>query len=75
MPLMIFVVLLTIWVAPSINRISSFINPNFQSFPLLVAVGLTGSLRGFWNGVVFIIIGMKTRKRRKWLDKGAVNLT
>jgi len=64
MPLMIFVVLLFIWVAPSTNRISSFIDPNFESFPLLITVGLTGSLRGFWNGVVFVTIGMKARKRR-----------
>jgi len=65
---MIFVVLLSIWVAPSSNRIASFINPEFLNFPLLIAVGLTGSLRGFWNGLVFVIIGMKARKRRKGFE-------
>lgn len=62
MPLMIFVVLLAIWVAPTTNRVASFTNPGYLSDPLLLAVGATGSLRGFWNGVVFITIGMKARK-------------
>ena len=65
MPLMFFFLLLAIWVAPTVNRVASFINPNFQSFPLYLAVGSMGSLRGFWNGVVFMIIGMKERKRKK----------
>lgn len=69
MPLMFFVVLLAIWVAPTTNRISAFINPSYVSYPLLLAVGSMGSLRGFWNGVVFITIGMKARKRRKKLEK------
>ncbi|KFY81327.1 hypothetical protein V500_11535 [Pseudogymnoascus sp. VKM F-4518 (FW-2643)] len=62
MPLMIFVVLLAIWVAPTTNRVASLTNPGYLSDPLLLAVGATGSLRGFWNGVVFITIGMKARK-------------
>lgn len=62
MPLMIFIVLLAIWVAPTTNRVASFTNPGYLSDPLLLAVGATGSLRGFWNGVVFITIGMKARK-------------
>jgi len=65
MPLMFFFLLLAIWVAPTVNRVASFINPNFVSFPLYLAVGSMGSLRGFWNGVVFIVIGIKERKRRK----------
>lgn len=65
MPLMFFVVLLAIWVAPTTNRIGAFINPRFQSYPLLLAVVSTGSLRGFWNAVVFIALGMKERKRQK----------
>lgn len=65
MPLMFFFLLLAIWVAPTVNRVASFINPNFVSFPLYLAVGSMGSLRGFWNGVVFIVIGMKERKRKK----------
>lgn len=69
LPLMFFVVLLAIWVAPTTNRVSAFINPNNVSYPLLLAVGATGSLRGFWNGVVFITVGMKARKTRKELEK------
>lgn len=62
MPLMIFIILLAIWIAPTTNRVASFTNPGYLSDPLLLAVGATGSLRGFWNGVVFITIGMKARK-------------
>jgi hypothetical protein len=69
MPLMIFIVLLAIWVAPTTNRVASFTNPGYLSDPLLLAVGATGSLRGFWNGVVFITIGMKARKGKTGLDK------
>jgi len=69
MPLMFFVVLLAIWVAPTTNRVSAFINPDYVSYPLLLAVGSTGSLRGFWNGVVFITLGTKERKRRKKLKR------
>jgi len=65
MPVMFFVLLLAIWVAPTVNRVASFINPSFVSFPLYIAVGSMGSLRGFWNGVVFVVVGMKERKRRK----------
>jgi hypothetical protein len=64
MPAMFFVVLLAIWVAPTTNRIAAFVRPGFESFPLLIAVGAMGSLRGFWNGVVFITIGVKGRKSR-----------
>ncbi|KAE9376167.1 hypothetical protein N431DRAFT_532430 [Stipitochalara longipes BDJ] len=65
MPLMFWFLLLAIWVAPTVNRVASFINPEFVSFPLYIAVGSMGSLRGFWNGVVFMVIGMKERKRKK----------
>ncbi|KUJ23877.1 putative cAMP receptor [Mollisia scopiformis] len=64
MPLMFFVVLLAIWVAPTTNRVASLVNPGFVSDPLLLAVGATGSLRGFWNGVVFVTLGAKERRRR-----------
>jgi hypothetical protein len=69
MPLLFFVVLLAVWVAPTTNRISSFVDPKYLSYPLLLAVGATGSLRGFWNGVVFITIGMKERKRQKEIKR------
>ena len=65
MPLFFFLALLTVWVAPSTNRVATFIDPAFASFPLLVTVGVTGSLRGFWNGLVFIAVGMKSWKRRR----------
>ena len=68
MPLMFFVVLLIVWVPLTANRVSSFINPHFESWPLLLTVGATGSLRGFWNGIVFLIIGVKARKRQKRLE-------
>ncbi|PKS08585.1 hypothetical protein jhhlp_004971 [Lomentospora prolificans] len=68
MPLFFFLALLSVWVAPSTNRVASFIDPSFSSYPLLVAVGISGSLRGFWNGLVFITIGMKSWKRRKEAD-------
>ena len=69
MPVMFFVVLLTIWVAPSTNRVASFVSPGYSSFPLYIAVGATGSLRGFWNGVVFLAVGMRTRKSAKKLER------
>jgi len=65
MPMMIFVALLAVWVAPSTNRVWTFVDPSFESYPLLLAVGSTGSLRGFWNGVAFITLGMKARQRQK----------
>jgi hypothetical protein len=72
MPLMFFIALLATWVAPTINRISAFINPGYESYPLLLAVGAMGSLRGFWNGVVFITTGMKGRRRQIKLGKRTV---
>ncbi|KAK0724917.1 hypothetical protein B0H67DRAFT_480881 [Lasiosphaeris hirsuta] len=73
MPLFFFLALLSVWVAPSTNRVASFIDPTFSSFPLLLAVGTSGSLRGFWNGLVFITIGMKSRKRTKDLEGMAMH--
>lgn len=64
MPSLFFLALLATWVAPTINRVSTFIHPHSESFPLLVAVSTFGSLRGFWNGVIFITMGMKGWKRR-----------
>ncbi|KAJ5730919.1 uncharacterized protein N7483_005427 [Penicillium malachiteum] len=64
MPALFFLALLATWVAPTINRISTFINPDYQSYSLLLAVSTLGSLRGFWNGVIFTTIGMKGWKRR-----------
>ncbi|OAA56294.1 cyclic-AMP receptor protein [Niveomyces insectorum RCEF 264] len=69
MPVLFFVVLLAIWVAPSTNRVASFVDPSYVSFPLYLAVGSTGSLRGFWNGVVFITVGMRSRQSQKRLEE------
>ena len=65
MPLFFFLALLTVWVCPSTNRVAAFIDPTFGSYPLLLLVGITGSLRGFWNSLVFILVGMKSWKRRR----------
>lgn len=73
MPLFFFLALLSVWVAPSTNRVASFVNPHFSSYPLMLCVGITGSLRGFWNGIVFITLGMKTWKRQKNLEEGQLH--
>ncbi len=72
MPLFFFLALLTVWVAPTTNRVAQYVDPSFGSFPLLCVVGTTGSLRGFWNSLVFLIVGMKSRKRRKDLEAEGV---
>lgn len=72
MPLFFFLAMLTVWVAPSTNRVASFINPGFSSYPLLLLVGITGSMRGFWNGIVFVVVGMRSWKRRKEADEVAL---
>lgn len=69
LPVMFFVILLTVWVAPTVNRLRTFIYPTYVSYPLLLSVGACGSLRGFWNGVVFIVVGMKERKRQRHLKQ------
>ena len=69
LPVMFFVILLTVWVAPTINRLRTFIHPTYVSYPLLLSVGACGSLRGFWNGVVFMVVGMKERKRQRHLKQ------
>ncbi|KAK3379634.1 hypothetical protein B0T24DRAFT_663768 [Lasiosphaeria ovina] len=65
MPLFFFLALLSVWVAPTTNRVAAFASPSFSSYPLLLVVGATGSLRGFWNGMVFVTIGMKSRSTRR----------
>ncbi|KAK0738761.1 hypothetical protein B0T18DRAFT_252211 [Schizothecium vesticola] len=75
MPLFFFLALLTVWVAPSTNRVANFIDPTFGSFPLLVTVGTTGSLRGFWNALVFVAVGMKSWKRKKEEEEVALRPT
>ncbi|KAK4033560.1 hypothetical protein C8A01DRAFT_19502 [Parachaetomium inaequale] len=72
MPLFFFLALLLVWVAPSTNRVASFIDPSFSSYPLMLVVGVTGSLRGFWNGIVFVVVGMRSWKRRRESDEMAL---
>lgn len=72
MPLFFFLALLLVWVAPSTNRVASFVDPRFTSYPLMLTVGVTGSLRGFWNGIVFVVVGMRSWKRRKESDEMAL---
>ncbi len=72
MPLFFFLAMLLVWVAPSTNRVATFINPSFFSYPLNLVVGVTGSLRGFWNGIVFVVVGMRSWKRRKESDEMAL---
>lgn len=69
MPLIFFIVLLATWVPLTINRVYAFIDPGHVSYPLLLSVGTMGSLRGFWNGILFTTIGMKGRKRERRLEK------
>lgn len=64
MPSLFFLALLATWVAPTINRVSSFVRPNYESYSLLLAVSVLGSLRGFWNGVIFVTMGMNGWKRQ-----------
>lgn len=72
MPLIFFIVLLATWVPLTINRVYAFIDPGFVSYPLLLFVGAFGSLRGFWNGILFITIGMKGWNREKGWRKGCL---
>jgi hypothetical protein len=64
MPSLFFLAMLATWIAPSINRISEFVHHKHGNYSLLLSVSTLGSLRGFWNGVIFITIGMKGWKRR-----------
>jgi hypothetical protein len=64
MPSLFFLALLATWVTPTINRVSAFVRPDYQSYPLLLAVSALGSLRGFWNGIIFVTMGIKGWKRR-----------
>ncbi|KAL4875125.1 hypothetical protein BJY04DRAFT_211529 [Aspergillus karnatakaensis] len=62
MPVLFFLALLTTWVIPTINRIYAFRHPGEEPYPLMVGVAALGSLRGFWNGIIFV--SMRSRGRR-----------
>lgn len=64
MPSLFFLALLTTWLTPTINRVSLFIHPDHHSYSLYLAVSALGSLRGLWNGIIFLTMGMKGWKRR-----------
>lgn len=69
MPLIFFIILLATWVPLTINRVYAFIHPDQEPYPLLVAVGAMGSLRGFWNGILFVTMGVKGWKRQKRMER------
>ncbi|KAL2867822.1 putative cAMP receptor (Car4) [Aspergillus lucknowensis] len=62
MPILYFLALLATWVAPTINRVYAFRHPGKEPYPLMMAVATLGSLRGFWNGIIFISLRSKARR-------------
>ncbi|KAL4783606.1 hypothetical protein BJX76DRAFT_329546 [Aspergillus varians] len=62
MPILFFLALLTTWVTPTINRIYAFRHPGQEPYGLMVSVAALGSLRGFWNGIIFVTLRSKGRK-------------
>lgn len=61
-PLLFFLALLSTWIAPTIYRVHLFYHPNYISYSLLLAVTILSSLRGFFNAVIFITMGLKGRR-------------
>ncbi|KAL4902010.1 hypothetical protein BDW74DRAFT_169765 [Aspergillus multicolor] len=61
MPMVFFIALLTTWITPTVNRIYSFRHPGQERYALMVAVAALGSLRGFWNGLIFVTMRSKGR--------------
>lgn len=90
MPLLFALTLFSVWTPSTVNRIlllgagegsSSFragghYNYNYNYYyPLVVVSGVSCSLRGFFNGVVFVLVGRGSRRRsstRLSLAYGAV---
>ena len=69
MPLIFFIILLATWVPLTINRVYAFIHPKQEPYPLLVSVGAMGSLRGFWNGILFVTMGVKGWRRQRRIER------
>lgn len=69
MPLIFFIILLATWVPLTINRVYAFIHPGQEPYSLLVSVGAMGSLRGFWNGILFVTMGVKGWRRQKRMER------
>lgn len=62
MPFLFFLALLTTWVAATINRIYAFRYPGQEPYGLMVSVAALNSLRGFWNGIIFVTMRSKGRR-------------
>ncbi|OJJ07334.1 hypothetical protein ASPVEDRAFT_364757 [Aspergillus versicolor CBS 583.65] len=62
MPFLFFLALLTTWVAATINRIYAFRYPGQEPYALMVSVAALNSLRGFWNGIIFVTLRSKGRR-------------
>ncbi|KAB5543034.1 hypothetical protein GE09DRAFT_1205390 [Coniochaeta sp. 2T2.1] len=60
-----YIALLVTWVPPSVNRVTTFIHPEFISFGLNFATAFVISLQGFWNCIIYFTI---TRKELKALQ-------
>lgn len=63
-PLLFFSALLATWVAPTVYRVYLFVQADYVSYSLLLAVSVLSSLRGFFNAIIFLTMGMKGRRRR-----------
>lgn len=64
-PLLFFLSLLAAWVTPTIARVYLAIHgSDYVSYSLLLATSILGSLRGFWNAIIFVTMGIKGRIRR-----------
>lgn len=62
-PLLFFVALLSTWIAPTIYRAHLFHHPMYSSYLLLLTISILFPLRGFWNSVIFVTIGMREWRR------------
>ncbi|KAK4208914.1 hypothetical protein QBC37DRAFT_404831 [Rhypophila decipiens] len=61
MPLLFALTLFSVWVPSTVNRIVPTIDSSFHSYPLLVLAGTSCSMRGFWNAIVFVLVGRGSR--------------
>lgn len=63
--LLFFVILFITWVPSSFNRVYSLVSPdNRLSYPLGLLSSIVLPLQGFWNAVVFTVIGIRGWKER-----------
>ncbi|KAM7194820.1 GPCR, family 2-like protein [Rhypophila sp. PSN 637] len=71
MPLLFALTLFSVWVPSTVNRIVPTIDSSFRSYPLLVLAGTSCSMRGFWNAIVFVLVGRGSRKSRTHMRRPA----